>query len=122
MKTASNNQAFLYTRLKSATIIDMEQKPENIHEDGYDLKDTQQQRLITVLGELEDEVEEQNSWRHVFIRGTLYGLGTVIGATVLLALLGSILALTSKSLGLGNIPILGPLVEKIVVEQMNRSR
>lgn len=100
----------------------MEQKPDNILEHGYDIEDTQQQRLITVLGELEDEVEKQNSWKHEFVRGTLYGLGTVIGATVLLALVGSILALTTKSLGLGNIPVLGPLVEKIVVEQLNRSK
>lgn len=97
----------------------MEPENENIIEHGYDIDDTQQQRLITVLGELEDEVEEQNSWRHVFIRGAIYGLGTVIGATVLIAILGSIIALTVKSLGLKEIPFIGNLIDKTAVEQKN---
>lgn len=100
----------------------MEPKNDNIPEDGYDIDNTQQQRLITVLNELEDEVEKQNSWRHVFLRGAFYGLGTVIGATVLLGLVGSVLALTTKSLGIGNVPFLGHFVENIVVEQLNKNK
>jgi Domain of unknown function (DUF5665) len=98
----------------------MEPEQEKILEHGYDIDNTQQQRLITVLSELEDEVEEQNSWKHVFIRGTLYGLGTVIGATVLIAILGSVVALTVKSLGIKDIPFIGSLIDKAVVEQMQK--
>jgi Domain of unknown function (DUF5665) len=95
----------------------MEKKTEKILEQGYDIDNTQQQRLITVLGELEDEVEEQNSWKHVFIRGTFYGLGTVIGATVLIAILGSVIALTVKYLGLKELPYIGNLIDKAAVER-----
>lgn len=97
----------------------MKRKPNKILETGYDISGTQQQRLITVLNELEEEVEKQNSFSHIFVRGALYGLGTVIGATVLLALLGSGLAMVVKSLGVDSIPFIGNFVEKIVVEQLN---
>jgi hypothetical protein len=100
----------------------MEPTKENILETGYDKDDTQQQRLITVLNELEEEVEKQNSWRHVFVRGALYGLGTVIGATVLLALLGSLIAIAVDTFGFQEIPILGNFIEKTVVEQLDRTR
>jgi hypothetical protein len=92
---------------------------ETILDAGYDKEETQQQRLITVLGELEDEVEKQNSFGHVFVRGALYGLGTVIGATILLALLGSIIAVAVTSLGIRDIPVVGDFIEKIIVEQIN---
>ncbi len=92
----------------------------DILETGYDKGETQQQRLITVLGELEDEVEKQNSWKHVFIRGALYGLGTVLGATLLLAVLGSMIALAVETLGIANVPYLGDFVRNIVVEQLNQ--
>ncbi len=100
----------------------MEPKEQKILEQGYDIENTQQQRLITVLGELEDEVEKQNSWKHVFIRGALNGLGTVIGATVLIAIVGSLIALTVKSLGIKEVPFLGHFIEKVVVEQLNRQK
>jgi Domain of unknown function (DUF5665) len=86
----------------------------SILETGYDKDETQQQRLITVLNEL----EEQNSWQHVFVRGALYGLGTVIGATILLALLGSIIAMAIDTFGIGDIPILGDLIRSIVVKEI----
>jgi Domain of unknown function (DUF5665) len=95
----------------------MQPESENIQEEGYDRDETQQQRLITVLNELEEEVEKQNSWQHVFIRGALYGLGTVIGATILIALAGSIIAITIDTLGIGEIPFLGDFVRNIVTEQ-----
>jgi hypothetical protein len=98
----------------------MKPTPENILETGYDKDDTQQQRLITVLNELEEEVEKQNSWKQVFVRGALYGLGTVIGATILLAILGSLAALAVDTFGIGNIPVLGDFIRTIVIEQINR--
>ena len=76
-------------------------------------KDETEQQLITVLKDLEGEVEKQNSLRQVFIRGAINGLGTVIGATILLALLGSIIAITVDILGIGNIPFLDNLIENI---------
>ena len=97
----------------------MEQE-RDIAENGYDIDNTQQQRLITVLNELEDEVEKQNSLKHVFLRGALQGLGTVIGATVLLAILGSILAVSVSLFGIKDLPFVGKYIEKIVVEQLNR--
>jgi Domain of unknown function (DUF5665) len=98
----------------------MEQESKDILDAGYDKSETQQQRLITVLNELEDEVEKQNSWKHVFIRGALYGLGTVIGATLLLAVLGSMVALAVETLGIANVPYLGDFVRNIVTEQLNQ--
>jgi hypothetical protein len=97
----------------------MEQEPTSIAEVGYDKEETQQQRLITVLNELEEEVEKQNSWQQIFMRGTLYGLGTVIGATILLTLLGSLIAMAVDTFGIANIPYLGDFVRNIVVEQLN---
>ncbi len=96
----------------------MKQETTPITEVGYDKDETQQQRLITVLNELEEEVEKQNSWQHIFVRGAFYGLGTVIGATVLLALLGSLLAMAVDTFGIGDIPILGDLVRDIVTKEI----
>lgn len=96
----------------------MKSETGEILETGYDKGETQQQRLITVLSELEDEVEKQNSFSHIFVRGALYGLGTVIGATILLALLGSVIAMVVRGLGIENIPFLGQFIEQIVVEKI----
>jgi hypothetical protein len=76
-------------------------------------EERQRAKLITVLNELEDEIEEQNSLKHVFIRGALYGLGTVIGATILLALIGSVFAVTIRTFGIEKIPFLGEYVAKV---------
>lgn len=47
----------------------------------------QRERLIKVLGDLEDLTTRQVSLRFIFLRGIIYGLGTVIGATVLISIL-----------------------------------
>jgi hypothetical protein len=96
----------------------MQPEPKDILNNGYDRDETQQQRLITVLGELEEEVEKQNSWHHVFVRGALYGLGTVIGATILIALLGSIIAIAIDTLGIKDVPFLNDFVRNIVSEEI----
>jgi hypothetical protein len=98
----------------------MKKKTTPILETGYDLDETQQQRLITVLNELEDEVEKQNSWQHIFVRGTFYGLGTVIGATVLLALLGSVLAMVVDAFGIANVPVLGDLIRDLIINEIGK--
>lgn len=51
-------------------------------------------RLIEVLEVLEKDIRKQNSLRYAFFKGIVYGLGTVIGATVLVALFGGIITST----------------------------
>ena len=58
----------------------------------------QPENLVSVLKSLESEIKKQNSLKHALFRGMIYGLGTVIGATVLVALFGGILATTLSSL------------------------
>jgi hypothetical protein len=73
-----------------------------------------QQKLITVLHDLEEEVEKQNSWQRTFLRGALYGLGTVVGATILIAILGSVLAVAANTFGIDNVPFVGDLIQKLI--------
>lgn len=49
-------------------------------------------KLMEVLQTLDNHIERQNSLKYAFLRGVIYGLGTVFGATVLVALLGGIIA------------------------------
>jgi len=51
-----------------------------------------QEPLIEVLENLEAQIEKQNSLKSTFIKGAIYGLGTVVGATVLVALFGGVIA------------------------------
>jgi len=61
---------------------------------------TEQQtdKLLEVLGILETRIKRQNSLRNTFVKGVVYGLGTVIGATVIVALFGGIIAATLQSI------------------------
>ncbi|USN92439.1 MAG: hypothetical protein H6782_01335 [Candidatus Nomurabacteria bacterium] len=70
----------------------------------------QTDRLIDVLKSLEGHIKEQNSFKYSLFRGMAYGLGTVIGATVLVALFGGIIATTLSTLT-GN-PVGTELLEK----------
>ena len=54
----------------------------------------QSERLLEVLEILETRIKRQNSLKYAFARGIVYGLGTVVGATVVVAILGSIVAKT----------------------------
>lgn len=47
----------------------------------------QRERLISVLESLEDLTKKQVSIKFIFLKGAVYGLGTVIGATVLISVL-----------------------------------
>jgi hypothetical protein len=58
----------------------------------------QTDRLLEVLHVLETRIKKQNSFRNTFLKGLVYGLGTVIGATVLVALFGGIIATTLQTL------------------------
>lgn len=55
-------------------------------------------RLIEVLENLESHIKIQNSLRTSFLKGIVYGLGTVIGATVLVALFGGAIATTINAI------------------------
>lgn len=78
---------------------------------------TQQERLITVLYSLEEQIGRQTSLKFAFLRGTVYGFGTVIGATLLLALFGGILAATIDSLS--QLPVIGNYVNQEVVTDLD---
>jgi len=58
----------------------------------------QTDKLLEVLHVLETRIKKQNSFRNAFLKGLVYGLGTVIGATVLVALFGGIIAATLQTL------------------------
>jgi hypothetical protein len=103
-----------------ATIVTMYGRKKSVKK-KVNTEQRQRARLITVLNELEDEVERQNSWKHALLRGSLYGIGTVIGATILIALIGSAFAITIKTFGIEKIPILGPYVEKVANDLNSRN-
>lgn len=65
----------------------------------------QNERLLTVLSSIERQIKLQTSLRSAFVRGLVYGLGTIIGATLLIALLGGVLATAVDSLQ--SIPFIG---------------
>jgi hypothetical protein len=58
----------------------------------------QTDKLLEVLHVLETRIKKQNSFQNTFFKGLVYGLGTVIGATVLVALFGGIIATTLQTL------------------------
>jgi hypothetical protein len=55
-------------------------------------------RLIEVLQTLETHIQRQNSLKYAFLRGMIYGFGTVIGATVLVALFGGVIVAVVNTL------------------------
>ena len=61
---------------------------------NYQNSSPQTARLIEVLTSLEGEIKKQTSLKFALLKGIVYGLGTVIGATVLVALFGGIIATT----------------------------
>lgn len=52
----------------------------------------QTDRLIEVLKKLEMHLMRQSSLKYAFLKGLAYGFGMILGATVLVALFGSIVA------------------------------
>jgi hypothetical protein len=49
------------------------------------MAEDQQERLVSVLETLEKQTKKQVSLKFTFIKGLVYGLGTVIGASVLIS-------------------------------------
>lgn len=72
---------------------------ENNTSDTQSTQTTEQtDKLLEVLHVLETRIKKQNSFRNAFLKGLVYGLGTVLGATVLVALFGGIIAATLQTL------------------------
>tara|TARA_B100000508_G_scaffold31981_1_gene24598 strand:+ start:35744 stop:36010 length:267 start_codon:yes stop_codon:yes gene_type:complete len=68
----------------------MEHEPHN----SFTNPSPQTTRLIEVLQTLEQHIKRQNSLKYALVKGMIYGLGTVIGATILVAILGSVFSWT----------------------------
>lgn len=49
----------------------------------------QHQQIINQLEGLNEKLARQNSWRHVFAASLVYGVGFVIGSTILASILAS---------------------------------
>lgn len=79
----------------------------------------QNERLISVLQVVEKEIKRQNSLKLSLLRGALYGLGTVIGATVLIAILGWFITQTVGTLDA--IPLFGDLINNDVIYESGGS-
>lgn len=58
------------------------------------LTEEQAARLVNVLEVLEKDIKRQNSLKRTFIKGAVYGLGTVVGGAILVALFGGLIATT----------------------------
>lgn len=71
----------------------------------------QDQRLISVLYSLESHIQRQNSLKYTLLKGVVYGLGTVIGASVLVALFGGFIV------GFVNSILGGEIITEEVIEQ-----
>lgn len=83
----------------------------NEHTNDTQENPNQEMRLVNVLYSLESQIQRQNSLKFTLLKGMVYGLGTVLGATVLVALFGSILAGFINSI-IGQEVISEALIEK----------
>lgn len=50
-------------------------------------EEAQRERLITEMESLKDLTKRQVSFRFIFLRALVYGVGTVIGATILVSII-----------------------------------
>lgn len=64
------------------------------NEDTEFISIDQRGRLIKVLENLEDKIAKQNSLKRTFLKGIVYGLGTLVGATIIVAIFGGLIATT----------------------------
>lgn len=49
-----------------------------------------QEKLVTVLEKLENHIQKQVSLKFAFLKGAIYGLGIVVGTTILIAILSTL--------------------------------
>lgn len=73
--------------------------------------DEHKSELLEVLTDLRAQLRRETSFRYIFARGVIYGLGTVIGATILIAILSGILGafFTNPT----DAPLIGPALERV---------
>jgi Domain of unknown function (DUF5665) len=88
--------------------------------DELEVLENQSERLIQVLVAVEHQIARQTSLRQSFLRGALYGLGTVIGATILIAILGGAIVSTIESIK--EIPFLGQFIDQSAVDRYLQER
>lgn len=65
--------------------------------------------LIDVLTDLRSLISKQTSYKFVFLRGILYGFGTVVGATILIGVASWFLTATFENPR--DIPIIGDVLQ-----------
>jgi len=71
----------------------------------------EEEHLKDVLVDLRSLIKKQTSLKFAFVRGILYGLGTVIGATVLLAIISWFLSAFVPNVA--ESPIIAPALEEV---------
>lgn len=70
----------------------------------------EEEHLKDVLVDLRSLIKKQTSLKFAFIRGLIYGLGTVIGATVLIAGITWLLSIFVPNVA--ETPVIGPALEE----------
>jgi len=71
---------------------------------------SEDENLKDVLIDLRSLIRKQTSFKYAFARGVLYGLGTVIGATVLIGVLTWVLGLAVGDIS--ETPVIGSALEE----------
>ncbi len=67
------------------------------------------------LEHLNQEIEETNSKKNSFIKGIFMGVGTTLGATIIAALILTILVWIFKTFE--NVPLIGDILQWLNIEQ-----
>lgn len=70
-----------------------------------------QSELVAVLTDLRSQLKKQTSLKFALLRGMVYGVGTVVGATILIALGGWIISIIFDN------PENVPIVQDVIEEQ-----
>ncbi len=65
-------------------------------------------RLSSILDQIDTELKRQNSFRFIFLQGLTRGLGTALGATILVALI------TSITIHFADMPEIGSFMRSII--------
>jgi len=70
-------------------------------------------KLTAILNQIETELKRQNSFGFIFLRGITRGLGTALGATILVALV------TSITIHFADTPEIGAFMKSVITSMMN---
>jgi hypothetical protein len=69
------------------------------------IKENDEGKIVENLEELNESLASQNSAKSFLVKGMLYGVGFVVGSTILAAILFSVLNIV-----LGDVPIIGKFI------------